>query len=60
MPVIFRYHCNECEHDFDLMLHPLDMQPYCTKCESKDVTKQVSTTKLKDTRPWARTGRRIY
>lgn len=59
MPKIFKYMCNNCNGIFDLMIHPSDMIPYCTKCKSEDVTKQVSATRIGNTAPWKMAGQRL-
>ncbi|MBE6389239.1 MAG: zinc ribbon domain-containing protein [Lentisphaerae bacterium] len=39
---IFRYHCPECEADFELLLARFDSQAECPKCGSDNIEKQPS------------------
>ena len=42
---IFEYICDECGHDFELLIRGQD-QPACTACGSAKVTKQLSLPKV--------------
>ena len=39
---LFRYHCPECDADFELLLARFDSPAECPKCGSTDIVRQPS------------------
>ena len=59
MPSIFKFHCDDCNKDFELLIHPSTMVPYCKQCKSENVEKQITSFRIGDYRPWKMAGQRL-
>ena len=59
MPSIFNFHCNKCSKGFEQLVHPSGMVVMCPECESEDVTKQITSFRIKSNEPWKMAGQRL-